>query len=1043
MVSRPPNYLAPSGGCGQAPIRFGDDLDVCCRTQAETRIVTCDVAPPESLFFGARSANKRGDSMLVSRLAVRSLTISICVAFAIALVWAPTAFGESAGAYAWGEAGRLGIGEEKTRDVSVPVAVSGLTDVTGVAAGAEHALARLGDGTVMAWGANGDGQLGTETTSFAPVPVPVPNLSGVAAVAAAGHHSLALLDDGTVVAWGQNSTGELGNGTTENSSVPVAVSGLSGVKAISASTEDSYALLSDGTVEAWGADQYGQLGDGNKVGTSVPVAVSGLSGVVAISAGDHLCLALLENGEVRSWGRNEYAQLGTGQLNGNQDTPVAVKKLRHVTAVSVGDEKALALEEGHVLSWGHGDGLGNRESESNLPTRVEGLEEVTTIVTGGEHSLAQLADGKIMTWGDDEFGALGDGHERGNEQESDATPRPVCNLEHMSGFASGEQFVLAYGAPNAATCSFVIGVAPSSGSVAGGTAVEIHGVNFSEASAVDFGSVPASSFVVNSDTSIAAVSPAGGPGPVNVTVTRSSRTSPVSPYNESDFFNYIEPEISGVRPDTGRPAGGTKVTIVGRHLAGATEVLFGTTPAESFSVEGEDFQGFASITAVAPPGTGTVDVRVTTPDGSSEITTEDEYTYEVHPPTIRGVRPSSGALLGGTEVEIDGSHFTGTTEVLFGTKPAESFSVNSDGEIFAVAPPGTGTVDIRVINPEGASEVTGADTYSYEAQVPVVRFVRPETGPSGGGTSVEIFGSNFTGATKVMFGTSEAQSFSVTSRGEEIIAVSPAHSGGTENVTVNITVTTPEGTSNNSSSRESSDEFTYFPPLEAPEYGRCLGGGMYRSARCTTTTGATHSFEWYPAFGGKRPLENTEFTLALKTGTVAVFQGASDVRITCKGLTGNGEYTSAKTIAVSPLTLTGCESSGSTCTSAGQPAGEIVTTATTGVLGVSKLGKAPIGNKIGTALTLAESLQLAVFLCGTSSVEIQGSIILPLHANVMKTIATINLVQSNDRQKPENFVNGPKQVLMSSFAGGPFKQMGLSATILLTSHEAIEISSLT
>ena len=54
-----------------------------------------------------------------------------------------------------------------------------------------------------------------------------------------------------------------------------------------------------------------------------------------------------------------------------------------------------------------------------------------------------------------------------------------------------------------------------------------------------------------------------------------------------------------------------------------------------------------------------------------------------------------------------------------------------------------------------------------------------------------IFGTNFTGATAVQFGTVNATSYTVSSTGV-ITAVSPA---GTADTFVDITVTTPGGTS--------------------------------------------------------------------------------------------------------------------------------------------------------------------------------------------------------------------------------------------------------
>ncbi len=80
----------------------------------------------------------------------------------------------------------------------------------------------------------------------------------------------------------------------------------------------------------------------------------------------------------------------------------------------------------------------------------------------------------------------------------------------------------------------VSGVSPASGPAAGGTSVTVSGTGFTGATAVDFGTTPAASFTVVSDSEITAVSPAGT-GTVDVTVTTSSGTSATS---SADQFTY-------------------------------------------------------------------------------------------------------------------------------------------------------------------------------------------------------------------------------------------------------------------------------------------------------------------------------------------------------------------------------------------------------------------------------------------------------------------------------------------------------------------------
>jgi hypothetical protein len=62
----------------------------------------------------------------------------------------------------------------------------------------------------------------------------------------------------------------------------------------------------------------------------------------------------------------------------------------------------------------------------------------------------------------------------------------------------------------------ITAVTPSSGPIAGGTTVVLTGKSFTGMTILQFGSVAAPSFTVNSDTQITAVSPAQSSGPVSI-----------------------------------------------------------------------------------------------------------------------------------------------------------------------------------------------------------------------------------------------------------------------------------------------------------------------------------------------------------------------------------------------------------------------------------------------------------------------------------------------------------------------------------------------
>jgi alpha-tubulin suppressor-like RCC1 family protein len=188
----------------------------------------------------------------------------------------------------------------------------------------------MSNSTVYAWGEGGHGQLGVHSNNDKNTAVQVhgpgnvDHLSGVQAIAAGNNHSLALMEDGTLYAWGSNDYGQLGIGNKDDHTVPYQVHGpgnvdyLSGITAVAAGEHHSMALRNDGTVWAWGGNGHGQLGIGNEDNHTVPYPVHGpgnvgyLSGVTDVEAGKFFSLALGNGGTVWAWGENYNGQLGIG-----------------------------------------------------------------------------------------------------------------------------------------------------------------------------------------------------------------------------------------------------------------------------------------------------------------------------------------------------------------------------------------------------------------------------------------------------------------------------------------------------------------------------------------------------------------------------------------------------------------------------------------------------------------------------------------------------------------------------------------------------------
>ncbi len=187
----------------------------------------------------------------------------------------------------------------------------------------------------------------------------------------------------------------------------------------------------------------------------------------------------------------------------------------------------------------------------------------------------------------------------------------------------------------------VTAVSPASGPSAGGTQVTVNGSNFASGDTVAFGTTAATGVTVTSATSLSATAPAGT-GTVDVTVSGPSGTSATSP---ADQFTYSAhpppaPTVTAVSPASGPSAGGTQVTVNGSNFASGDTVAFGTTAATGVTVTSA-----TSLSATAPAGTGTVDVTVSGPSGTSATSAADRFTYvsSPPPPSISAVGPVSNS----------------------------------------------------------------------------------------------------------------------------------------------------------------------------------------------------------------------------------------------------------------------------------------------------------------------------------------------------------------------------------------------------------------
>jgi hypothetical protein len=212
---------------------------------------------------------------------------------------------------------------------------------------------------VRCW--SGEAALGLGTGAPGVMVSPIPQVDDPTGLAVGLRHACAIGADAGAVCWGDPSRGRLGGlPTSQQRFVDV---GLRPVVQLALGGDFSAALLADGSVWTWGANDHGQLGLGHHEDAVEPQAVLELPEVVQIAAGLGSLCAVTADGALYCWGSNSDGQVGMGRTGG-VSSPVRI------------------LDSGVA--------------------RVFGGPEA-------RHHCAELTDGSVSCWGNNEAGALNDG----------------------------------------------------------------------------------------------------------------------------------------------------------------------------------------------------------------------------------------------------------------------------------------------------------------------------------------------------------------------------------------------------------------------------------------------------------------------------------------------------------------------------------------------------------------------------------------------------------------------------------------------------------
>jgi hypothetical protein len=267
------------------------------------------------------------------------------------------------------------------------------------------------DGTVWSWGFNMSGTLGNGTTENSDFPVKALNLNNVISFDQSFGAEVAVDNEGNIWFWG-NLWIYLGPpGVDTSVVVPFKIAQLSGARAISIYGIFIYLLRNDNTVWHIKMDWYTpQIIEGpilidetvnvESIRKMLAVTSEGkiyhlptkshlqnnLTNIVAISGqlSRHV-LALKMDGTVWAWGNNDLGQLGNGTYE-NSDFPTQVLNLNDITAVSANSVYNLALKkDGTVWFWGFEGREDSTLISRNVPIQIEGIADAVLICSGYEN----------------------------------------------------------------------------------------------------------------------------------------------------------------------------------------------------------------------------------------------------------------------------------------------------------------------------------------------------------------------------------------------------------------------------------------------------------------------------------------------------------------------------------------------------------------------------------------------------------------------------------------------------------------------------------
>ena len=249
-----------------------------------------------------------------------------------------------------------------------------------------------------------------------------------------------------------------------------------------------------------------------------------------------------------------------------------------------------------------------------------------------------------------------------------------------------------------------------------------------------------------------------------------------------------EPSVNDVNPANGPAKGGTIVTIAGSNFGTGDTSVQPQVSVGGASCQQVVWVSSTSILCETPDGVGGHKPIVVSVDGVSSTPNQDaKFNYD--PPTVQAIEPGHGAASGGTVVTIIGNNFGATNNnpsVTIGGRPCQAVVWLGNTELKCVSPAGIGIGDVRVFILDESSPENFGTIFEFDA--PLITKLEPDHGPSTGGFTITVVGTNFgtvDSKPQIKLGKRNCMSTSWKSN-TEVLCVAPQGEGTSKDVLVDI-----------------------------------------------------------------------------------------------------------------------------------------------------------------------------------------------------------------------------------------------------------------